>query len=75
MFLFVFNHGQLHYLDMLQIAVSGPGTHLGLSQQQSQEEQPRRSDILESVTHNLRLEKSNILMLGPTGSGMRLTFI
>lgn len=27
------------------------------------------SDILDATTHLLRLEKSNILLLGPTGSG------
>lgn len=27
------------------------------------------SDILDRTTHDLKLEKSNILMLGPTGSG------
>lgn len=27
------------------------------------------SDILDSNSHELRLEKSNILLLGPTGSG------
>ena len=27
------------------------------------------SDILDTSTHELKLEKSNILMLGPTGSG------
>ncbi|KAB7494532.1 ATP-dependent Clp protease ATP-binding subunit clpX-like, mitochondrial [Armadillidium nasatum] len=30
------------------------------------------SDILDSTTHSLRLEKSNILLLGPTGSGKTL---
>ncbi|KAG8225412.1 hypothetical protein J437_LFUL004612 [Ladona fulva] len=30
------------------------------------------SDILESSSHELRLEKSNILLLGPTGSGKTL---
>nr|CAI5852612.1 unnamed protein product [Callosobruchus analis] len=30
------------------------------------------SDILERTTHDLKLEKSNILMLGPTGSGKTL---
>lgn len=30
------------------------------------------SDILDATTHNLRLEKSNILLLGPTGSGKTL---
>ncbi|XP_046373572.2 ATP-dependent Clp protease ATP-binding subunit clpX-like, mitochondrial [Haliotis rufescens] len=65
--------------DMLHIAVSGPGNPLGPSlqqqqqqQQQQQEETARRSDILESTSHELRLEKSNILMLGPTGSGKTL---
>lgn len=29
------------------------------------------SDILERTSHELKLEKSNILLLGPTGSGMR----
>lgn len=28
------------------------------------------SDILDSNTHELQLEKSNILLLGPTGSGI-----
>lgn len=28
------------------------------------------SDILDATTHKLQLEKSNILLLGPTGSGM-----
>ena len=27
------------------------------------------SDILDATTHSMRLEKSNILLLGPTGSG------
>nr|XP_045594657.1 ATP-dependent Clp protease ATP-binding subunit clpX-like, mitochondrial [Procambarus clarkii]XP_045594658.1 ATP-dependent Clp protease ATP-binding subunit clpX-like, mitochondrial [Procambarus clarkii]XP_045594659.1 ATP-dependent Clp protease ATP-binding subunit clpX-like, mitochondrial [Procambarus clarkii] len=30
------------------------------------------SDILDATTHSLRLEKSNILLLGPTGSGKTL---
>lgn len=30
------------------------------------------SDILDTSSHELRLEKSNILMLGPTGSGIPL---
>lgn len=32
----------------------------------------RGSDVLDSTTHELRLEKSNILLLGPTGSGKTL---
>lgn len=61
--------------DMLQIAVTGPGNPLGPSmsqQQQQHQDEPRRSDILDSNTLELRLEKSNILMLGPTGSGKTL---
>lgn len=56
---------------MLQIAVGGPGNPLGPSSmgQQQQQEETKRSDILDSTTLELRLEKSNILMLGPTGSG------
>ncbi|CAG2165962.1 unnamed protein product [Oppiella nova] len=32
----------------------------------------RGNDVLDSTTHELRLEKSNILLLGPTGSGKTL---
>merc|ERR1719483_526973 len=35
-------------------------------------EEIKKSDILEAATHSLMLEKSNILMLGPTGSGKTL---
>jgi ATP-dependent Clp protease ATP-binding subunit ClpX len=38
---------------------------------EDQEKQPR-SSILHSDTYDLKLEKSNILMLGPTGSGKTL---
>lgn len=31
---------------------------------------PMGSDILDRTSHELKLEKSNILLLGPTGSGM-----
>ncbi|CAH1183913.1 unnamed protein product [Phaedon cochleariae] len=34
--------------------------------------QPTGSDILERTSHELKLEKSNILLLGPTGSGKTL---
>jgi ATP-dependent Clp protease ATP-binding subunit ClpX len=59
------------FSDMLQIAVTGPGNPLGPSvgQQQQQQDEPKRSDILDNNNLELRLEKSNILMLGPTGSG------
>lgn len=53
---------------------------MGFQQQQPppQESEPKKSqsagvnsgsDILDSNSHDLRLEKSNILLLGPTGSG------
>ncbi|XP_054160665.1 ATP-dependent Clp protease ATP-binding subunit clpX-like, mitochondrial [Oppia nitens] len=32
----------------------------------------RGNDVLDSTTHELRLDKSNILLLGPTGSGKTL---
>lgn len=35
---------------------------------------PTGSDILEKTTHELKLEKSNILLLGPTGSGIKEKF-
>ena len=37
----------------------------------AKEEEKKKSDILEAKTHELMLEKSNILMLGPTGSGRK----
>lgn len=48
---------------------------LGVSFQQQQMNQEsdaksnRGSEILDATSHELRLEKSNILLLGPTGSG------
>lgn len=48
----------------------------GLGIQQNQEARSNEqntvasgSDILDSNSHELQLEKSNILLLGPTGSG------
>ncbi|CAG5134942.1 unnamed protein product [Candidula unifasciata] len=61
--------------DMLQIAVTGPlGPNLGGQQSQTNSpgEEAKKSDILESHSQELQLEKSNILMLGPTGSGKTL---
>lgn len=45
--------------------------------QQERRQQPQStnamgSDILDSNSHELRLEKSNILLLGPTGSGEKI---
>ena len=40
--------------------------------QQSAEETPAKSSILYTDKHDIKLDKSNILMLGPTGSGKTL---
>ncbi|KAI0235898.1 ATP-dependent Clp protease ATP-binding subunit clpX-like, mitochondrial [Lamellibrachia satsuma] len=63
--------------ELLQIAGISHGSTLGPSAHQQQtpgtEEGGRRpSDILDATMHELKLEKSNILMLGPTGSGKTL---
>ena len=63
-------------VDLLQIGGLTHGSNLGMSipYQQPQHDDDddakrSRSDILDASTHELKLEKSNILMLGPTGSG------
>lgn len=72
--------------DLLHIAGIGhTGSALGVSFQQQQQQQTPQflyenngkrnsagSDILDVKTHLLRLDKSNILLLGPTGSGKTL---
>ncbi|BFY98878.1 hypothetical protein BsWGS_01918 [Bradybaena similaris] len=65
-----------HYPHTFSPRVTGP-LGPGISSQQTQtstpgDEPPRKSDVLESGAHELQLEKSNILMLGPTGSGKTL---
>lgn len=49
----------------------GTLSSLGMEFQPPQSESRRSagSEVLDSATHQLRLDKSNILMLGPTGSG------
>ena len=37
-----------------------------------QQNRDRGNDVLDAKTHELKLEKSNILLLGPTGSGKTL---
>lgn len=46
----------------------------GLSTQQQSHDQMQNSgsELLDKATHELKLDKSNILMLGPTGSGKTL---
>jgi len=73
--------------DLLQIAGFSHSTGLGASFQQQTPPQgipqqpdpglervqvPVGSDILDATSHDLRLDKSNILLLGPTGSGKTL---
>ncbi|KAI8489222.1 hypothetical protein Bbelb_329610 [Branchiostoma belcheri] len=62
--------------ELLQIAGISHGSALGpnLHQQTPPPEQEKRSasDILDSTSEEIRLEKSNILLLGPTGSGKTL---
>jgi len=64
--------------DLLQISVSPLGPSGSSSPSSARPATPatpeeiKKSDILEAATHSLMLEKSNILMLGPTGSGKTL---
>ncbi|XP_065156652.1 ATP-dependent Clp protease ATP-binding subunit clpX-like, mitochondrial isoform X1 [Atheta coriaria] len=46
--------------------------NMAAGQQQPTESRTGGSDILDRTTHELKLEKSNILLLGPTGSGKTL---
>ncbi|XP_014662365.1 PREDICTED: ATP-dependent Clp protease ATP-binding subunit clpX-like, mitochondrial [Priapulus caudatus] len=60
--------------ELLQIAGLGDRSALGpnVQRQQEQEQARRASDILDSHKDDLLIEKSNLLMLGPTGSGKTL---
>ncbi|XP_046890474.1 ATP-dependent Clp protease ATP-binding subunit clpX-like, mitochondrial isoform X2 [Hypomesus transpacificus] len=63
--------------ELLQIAgISPHGNALGASmQQQATQQAPqerRGGDVLDSTHTDIRLEKSNIVLLGPTGSGKTL---
>lgn len=66
--------------DLLHIAGMGSALGVGFppnsATPQNQEEKPsinsQGSDILDAKTHDLRLEKSNIMMFGSTGSGKTL---
>ncbi|XP_035207146.1 ATP-dependent Clp protease ATP-binding subunit clpX-like, mitochondrial isoform X1 [Stegodyphus dumicola] len=65
--------------DPLHISGISQQSPLGVSNFQQQQisqdsdiKSNRGSDILDAQTHDLRLEKSNILLLGPTGSGKTL---
>lgn len=61
--------------ELLQIAGLGDRSALGPNMQQQRQEQEqgkRASDILDAGKDDMRIEKSNLLMLGPTGSGKTL---
>lgn len=72
------NSQNFSHRDLLHLNGMGSLSSLGVefqSPQSSQSENKRGasgSEILDSTTHQLRLDKSNILMLGPTGSGKTL---
>ncbi|XP_060797070.1 caseinolytic mitochondrial matrix peptidase chaperone subunit Xa isoform X2 [Neoarius graeffei] len=63
--------------ELLQIAgISPHGNALGASMQQQVNQQApqerRGGDVLDSTHSDIKLEKSNIVLLGPTGSGKTL---
>ncbi|XP_062847691.1 ATP-dependent Clp protease ATP-binding subunit clpX-like, mitochondrial [Trichomycterus rosablanca] len=65
------------YTKLLQITgISQYDNALGASVQQHGTHQPaqekRGGDLLDSTHNNIKLEKSNIVLLGPTGSGKTL---
>lgn len=62
------------FSELLQIAgISPHGNALGASMQQQVNQQmpqeKRGGEVLDSAHDDIKLEKSNILLLGPTGSG------
>ncbi|TSL68162.1 ATP-dependent Clp protease ATP-binding subunit clpX-like, mitochondrial [Bagarius yarrelli] len=68
---------EYRFAKLLQISGIGPhGNALGASMQQQVNQQTpqerRGGDVLDSTHNDIKLEKSNILMLGPTGSGKTL---
>ncbi|XP_038623461.1 ATP-dependent Clp protease ATP-binding subunit clpX-like, mitochondrial isoform X2 [Tachyglossus aculeatus] len=70
-------HASLTPRELLQIAgISPHGNALGASMQQQVSQQApqekRGGEVLDSAHDDIKLEKSNILLLGPTGSGKTL---
>uniref|UniRef100_A0A671LQN4 ATP-dependent Clp protease ATP-binding subunit clpX-like, mitochondrial n=1 Tax=Sinocyclocheilus anshuiensis TaxID=1608454 RepID=A0A671LQN4_9TELE len=68
---------EYRFTNLLQIAgISPNGNALGASvQQQTNQQAPqdkRGRDVLDSAHTDIKLEKSNIVLLGPTGSGKTL---
>ena len=66
--------------DLLHIAGIHPASPLGAHIQQQPNDETQRSsrkpeninDVIDSDVHDIKLDKSNILMVGPTGSGKTL---
>lgn len=81
---YAFTHRDLLHINGLGIGVGGPPSSGGVSggmaggyMEHDHPRQPRQvthmgSEALESSSHETKLEKSNILLLGPTGSGKTL---
>uniref|UniRef100_A0A8C4NMQ7 Caseinolytic mitochondrial matrix peptidase chaperone subunit Xb n=1 Tax=Eptatretus burgeri TaxID=7764 RepID=A0A8C4NMQ7_EPTBU len=53
-------------------ASSNPPNGATAAEQEADGREQRASDVLDATTHDIRLEKSNIVLLGPTGSGKTL---
>ncbi|XP_021924347.1 ATP-dependent Clp protease ATP-binding subunit clpX-like, mitochondrial isoform X2 [Zootermopsis nevadensis] len=76
----VMEQGPQHSFTHRGIGHGASGLGVGFQHTPPPEPEPRRpaasstmgSDILDSNSHELKLEKSNILLLGPTGSGKTL---
>lgn len=67
----------LVHAELLQIAgISPHGNALGASMQQQVSQQTpqerRGGEVLDSTHADIKLDKSNIILLGPTGSGRHL---
>ncbi|XP_042157876.1 ATP-dependent Clp protease ATP-binding subunit clpX-like, mitochondrial isoform X1 [Oncorhynchus tshawytscha] len=64
---------EYRFTKLLQIAgISPHGNALGASMQQQAPREKRGGDVLDSTHTDIKLEKSNIMLLGPTGSGKTL---
>ena len=70
----------LSSLELLQMAInmhhnSPLGANKADSSGRQTEEASRGSEVLERKSEKVKLDKSNILMLGPTGSGLLPLFL
>ncbi|OQV25160.1 ATP-dependent Clp protease ATP-binding subunit clpX-like, mitochondrial [Hypsibius exemplaris] len=70
---------QPHGMELMQLTGINPGSPLGahLAQQPDEGSRPagkpqNMTEVIDSDTYDIKLDKSNILMLGPTGSGKTL---